>query len=168
MRLDVLLEVIEDRLPSFALHFGRILRLGVERLGHVRVAIVLLKCGAYFPVVIHREINLFLIDNLRVRAAEIKTEALVFRFHAIRERAALAQIVSAFRRVPIIRSMVPFHDVIGVRPALPDLLDRSVDHCFDGDSGAVGHRRGDRDKTYVASLYVRVEHCEALWYYGPS
>lgn len=90
MRLYMLLEVIQNRLPTLALHVDRVLGFGVEGFGNVRVSGMFIKAGAHGTAIIHRVINLFMVHDSRVLSPEIEPKAAIFCFHAVGERATFA------------------------------------------------------------------------------
>src|SRR5687768_3904192 len=87
LRLDVVREAVEDRLPAVTLLLDRMRRLGVESLAHEDAV-----CGGDeldpHRAIAERRLDHLVLDDAGVGAREIEAHAAVARFHARGERAA--------------------------------------------------------------------------------
>ena len=128
--LDVLLEVIENRLPSLLLHIRRIYVLWVERFRNPGSPILLSKSNLDLPPVIHNVFDILMLSDYRILTAKIKTLAPVLAFHASSKLSSHPQIISRARRMPIIRRIAPFGNVLRTVPILPHLIYGRIDKCL--------------------------------------
>lgn len=153
VRLGVLLESIQDGLPSLALHLHRIFVFHVERLCNLRRASLIFKGDGDRAAVAHNIFDQRVRRDLGVGSGEIKSHTAILRLHPRRERAAFAQIIHRRRRVPIVGRGIPLFDVLRLRPALPYMVNGGVDESSDGDRRFVSH---------VAIILTEISHCDNI------
>lgn len=125
-------EAIHNRLPPVLLQFRRMRAFRAERLHDARYIFSGFKSYLNFSAVTERIRYQLLRLHLVVDPTIIKAEAAVPGLHAVQELSAGPQVVFRPGRVPIVGGVVPLHDMLRFRPAVPDFIKRSEDGCLHG------------------------------------
>src|SRR5687768_12376326 len=100
-------EIVEDGLPTLALHLRIVFSLRLERLRHYDATGLFAELHFDVTAVGHPEFDDLLGHDSGVRPLEVETGAAVFRLHPRGELASLPQIDGALSGVPVVRGGVP-------------------------------------------------------------
>src|SRR5690606_38919045 len=122
----VLPEIIQDRLPSVALHFDRVLVFGLEGLGDLGgVALTFEKRFNLSPII--KGIgDAFMGLHVCVYSAEIEAYTAIFCSHSGLKSSILAEVVFSIRCMPGVYGESPLRNVFRLGEVLPHFFNRCI------------------------------------------